>query len=54
MGVQPGNFYWKRLDDDLNNQGYQFKVGLNILREDEVFASDERRLCSFPGFPLWF
>ena len=50
MGVEPGNIYWKRFDEHLNNNGYQFKVGLNKLRENEVFADDERVLCSYPGF----
>ena len=50
MGVEQGNTYWKRFDEGLNNNGYQFKVGLNVLREGEVFASDERVLCSSPGF----
>ena len=50
MGVCPGNYYWKRFDAGLNNEGYQFKVGLNELRPGEVFADDERVLCSYPGF----
>jgi hypothetical protein len=50
MGVKPGDIYWKRFGDDLINEGYQFKVGLNELRPYEVFASDERVMCSFPGF----
>ena len=50
MGVEPGNYYWKRFDAGLNNEGYQFKVGLNELRPGEVFADDERVLCSYPGF----
>jgi hypothetical protein len=50
MGVKPGNCYWKRFDADLCNNGYQYYVGLNTLREGEVFASDERVVCSFPGF----
>jgi hypothetical protein len=50
MGVEQGNTYWKRFSDGLNNNGYQFKVGLNCLREGEVFASDERSMCSYPGF----
>ena len=50
MGVVPGNYYWKRFDAELNNEGYQFKVGLNELRPGEVFADDERVLCSYPGF----
>jgi hypothetical protein len=50
MGVYPGNFYWKRFDAGLKNNGYQFKVGLNVLREGEVFASDDRETCSCPGF----
>jgi len=49
MGVVPGNYYWKRFDAGLNNEGYQFKVGLNELRPGEV-ADDERVLCSYPGF----
>lgn len=50
MGAQPGNYYWKRFDAGPNNEGYQFKVGLNELRPGEVFADDERVLCSYPGF----
>ena len=50
MGVMPGNFYWKRFDAGLRNNGYQFKVGLNELRPGETFADDERVLCSYPGF----
>ena len=50
MGVIPGNCYWKRFDKGLENNGYQFKVGTNNLRDGEVFASDERVSCSYPGF----
>ena len=50
MGVEPGNIYWKRFNEDLNNNGYQFYVGLNKLRKGEVFASDPRILYSYPGF----
>ena len=50
MGVEAGNYYWKRFDKGLNNNGYQFKVGMNSLREGEVFASDDRVACSSPGF----
>jgi len=50
MGVEQGNIYWKRIDYNLINEGYQFKLGLNKLRKCEVFASDERILCSYPGF----
>ncbi len=50
MGVEPGNYYWKRFNVGLNNNGYQFYVGLNTLREGEVFASDDRDTCSYPGF----
>jgi hypothetical protein len=50
MGVEPGNYYWKRFNSGLNNNGYQFYVGLNTLREGEVFASDDRVTCSYPGF----
>jgi hypothetical protein len=50
MGVVPGNYYWKRFNAGLNNKGYQFKVGINELRPGEVFADDERVLCSYPGF----
>jgi hypothetical protein len=48
--VECGNYCWKRFDDGLKNYGYQFRVGLNKLLEGEVFASDERVLCSYPGF----
>ena len=50
MGVSRGNFYWKRFNSGLNNNGFQFKVGLNTLRPKEVFADDDRVLCSYPGF----
>jgi hypothetical protein len=50
MGVNTGDIYWKRFGNFLINEGYPFKVGLNKLRLGEVFASDERVLCSYPGF----
>ena len=50
MGVTQGNFYWKRFNSGLNNNGYQFKVGVNTLEPHEVFADDDRVLCSYPGF----
>jgi hypothetical protein len=50
MGVEPGNIYWKRFDIGLNNNGYQFRVGLNALRDGEIFNGDERVLCGYPGF----
>jgi hypothetical protein len=49
VGVEPGNTYWKRFCGGLNNNGYQFFVGINTLRDGEVFAADERELCSYPG-----
>ena len=50
MGVEPGNYYWKRFCKGLKNNGYQFYVGLNTLREGEIFAADDRETCSYPGF----
>jgi len=50
IGIEQGNIYWKKIGDGLINEGYQFKVGLNELREGEIFADDERILCSYPGF----
>jgi hypothetical protein len=50
MKVKPGDIYWKRFCAGLNNAGYQFNIGLNELRPGEVFASDERVDCSYPGF----
>jgi hypothetical protein len=50
MGVEPGNYYWKRFDAGLNNNDYQYKVGLNKLRDGETFAADERIAYSYPGF----
>ena len=50
MGVEVGNYYWKRFDIGLKNNDYQFNVGINKLREGEVFADDERVMCSHPGF----
>jgi len=50
MGVEPGNVYWKRFCAGLKNNGYQFYVGLNTLREGEIFAANDRITCSYPGF----
>lgn len=50
MGVAPSNRYWKRFEAGLCNQGYQYHVGRNDLRPGEVFATDERIMCSYPGF----
>jgi hypothetical protein len=50
MGVEPGNYYWKAIGDNMTNNGYQFKVGLNVLGDNEIFAADERITCSYPGF----
>jgi len=50
MGVEQGNCYWKRLNAGLCNNGYQYHVGHNRLRDGEIFAADERVLCSYPGF----
>ena len=50
MGVEPGNFYWKRIGTNFENNDYKFKIGLNTLRPGEKFASDEREMCSYPGF----
>ena len=50
MGVEPGNYYWKRFDAGLCNQGFQFYIGLNKLRDGETFADDDRVMCSYPGF----
>ena len=50
MGVEPGNIYWKRFNTHLINYGYRFKVGLNKLRQGEIFTDDPRILCSSPGF----
>ena len=50
MGVVPGNYYWKRFDAGLCNNDYQFRVGLNELQPGEVFADDERVLCSYRVF----
>lgn len=50
IGVETGNCYWKRFDVGLKNNGYQFRVGRNDLRNGEVFAADERVICSYPGF----
>lgn len=50
MGVEPGNHYWKRFCEGLQDNGFQFRVGLNALREGEVFAADDREFCSYPGF----
>ena len=50
MGVEAGNCYWKRFDEGLKNNDYQFKVGPNALREGERFADDERVVCDYPAF----
>ena len=50
MGVEPGNHYWKAIGDSLCNNNYRFKLGLNELPEGEVFADDDRGMCSYPGF----
>ena len=50
MGVEQGNIYWKRFEDGLCNNDYQFKFGINKLRKGEIFADDERLTCSSPGF----
>ena len=50
VGVEPGNYYWKRFESGLKNNNFQFFVGINTLKEGEVFASDECVLCSYPGF----
>jgi hypothetical protein len=50
MNVQPGDIYWKRFDAGLCNMDYQYYVGINKLRENEVFAADEHVMCSYPGF----
>lgn len=50
MGVEHGNYYWKRFGRGLVNNQYKFKIGLNTLRKNEIFASDERIICSYPGF----
>jgi len=50
MGVEHGNYYWKRFGRGLVNNQYKFKIGLNTLRTNEIFASDERVVCSYPGF----
>ena len=50
MGVEPGNVCWKRFETGLNNNGYQYHVGLNVLRDGEKFADDERVVCGYPGF----
>jgi hypothetical protein len=50
MGVEPGNFYWKRFCDGLYNNGFQFRIGINHLRTGEKFFDDERVICGYPGF----
>jgi hypothetical protein len=50
MGAIPGNCYYKRFHRGLKNNNYQFYVGLNTLKKGEVFASDDRVTCSYPGF----
>ena len=50
MGIEPGNTYWKRFDDGLINNYYQYYVGINKFRDGEKFADDERVMCSYPGF----
>jgi hypothetical protein len=50
MGVEVGNFYWKRFEAGLCNNDYQFFIGINELRDGEIFAADECVTCSYPGF----
>ena len=50
IGVEVGNYYWKRINKDFESNGYYFTVGVNNLRDGETFADDERVLCSYPGF----
>ena len=50
MGVEVGNYYWKRFEVGLCNNDYQFKVGLNKLHKGEVFVDDERATCTYPAF----
>lgn len=50
VGVEVGNFYWKRINKDFESNDYYFTVGINNLRGGEIFADDERVLCSYPGF----
>ena len=50
IGVEAGNYYWKRFNSGLKNNNFQFYLGLNTLPKEEIFASDERVLCSYPGF----
>jgi hypothetical protein len=50
VGVEIGNYYWKRFNPGLINNGYQFFVGLNTLRKGKVFANDQRESCTYPGF----
>ena len=50
MGVLAGNCYWKRFERNLINNDFQFFVGINKLRDGDNFASDERVMCSYPGF----
>jgi hypothetical protein len=38
------------IDDGLINNKYQFKVGINQLRDGEKFADDERKTCDYPAF----
>jgi hypothetical protein len=50
IGVKIGNIYWKRCDENTSSNGFKYKLGINKLRDGEVFVDDERILCSFPGF----
>ena len=50
MGVEIGNTYWKRFNEELTNNDYQFYIGLNKLIKGEKFADDEKVMCSYPGF----
>jgi hypothetical protein len=49
MGVEPGNYYWKAIGIDMTNNNYKFKLGLNVLPDGEIFASDDRLICTYPG-----
>jgi hypothetical protein len=50
IGVISGNCYYKMICGPFANKNYQFNIGLNKLKENEIFNSDERVLCAYPGF----
>lgn len=54
--VVPGGVYWKGINGDhrgqMRNNDFVYKLGMNRLPEEETFADDPRRTCSYPGLHI--